>query len=291
MKRKQFRLLKVMFLVLVLTLTMAACDTTNEMFENEEETGSLAITAEANLESEAMEALTGQSDEMGTQNIPEERFEDYKLTVTIENEAGETDEKTSDPFDSLDDEVAVEFKDLYVGEWTVTDVKLQGDYNYDDHKEDDVTIGSNSKERSVTVTSDRVNSVDVTVDDQSLGGLKVSVDNLPQEENVNIEIGDEDANFNSSDKNYTWKELEPRMTTLKINSKALDGEQKRKVMVVPGLTKELTVHFSEGDAEVNVDFALAPSIPTDVEAELNDDDNIDVTWDEPENIDSITHYR
>ena len=259
MRSKNVKLVGLLFLIVALTLTMAACDTANKVSNNTDKTGSLAIKAEANLESETMEAVAVKSGEVGIQSIPEERFKNYKIEVTIENEAGETVTKKSNYFDTLNETKAVKFTDLYVGKWTIKDVILTGTYNYDGYEEEDVEIGSNSSEPSVTVTSDRVNSVDITVDKQNTGNIKVSIHELPQDKSVDIKINNkEEVTYSSTNGEHTWENLEAKMATMKINSEAIDGEQQRKVMVVPGLTKELTVHLSEGDAEVNVDFALVP---------------------------------
>jgi len=248
-------------IILILAVMMTACDMGDDSPEVEEAVD-LIVTADM---SEVEEAINTSS-EVSIQSVIEERFESFDLEIKIEHQdidREEVDVSSYEEYDELMNGGSVEFSNLATGEWEIT-ATLGAEYNEDDRE---YTIATEENEVSVTVEAGTTETTEITMVQED-GSLEleagVGLDSLDELDTLELRDNGE-AVKNYGDDGEFWTELSPRQYELYI--KMDDATQRRSIMVLPGITKEVTIEnimvegdFFEPRIEVYMDDELVSAV-------------------------------
>jgi len=291
-------------LIMVIAVGMTACDMGSDdtdVTEEHDGTGELAI----NISDSGLEALQAESTNVEIQSSIEEEFTEYRTEVRIDYV--DTDRFHDETFEDTDlDEVlidSVEFTNIVAGEWDIT-VTLEAKYAEDDEwykvasEEEVITATVEEGETtpaSITVVQEEgeINLVEPGAGIDDLGDLERL--ELHKEFVEDYDYDPDDAIRNYDDDGDTWEGLEAVQHYLYLEyiDEEHDEEMHESIMVLPGVPINVEVRLYEGNLDINIEYELPPSVPTDVEAEIVEEDDeygIEIDWNHPDH-DEMESYN
>lgn len=290
MNYKNLKIASSLFIILVFAFTMTACDTAMNG-QNVSKTGDLYITASIE---DSIKTLSAKSSKNETLNVIEERGSDYELIIKIKHKKTGREKIYSPSISDYNDLItknSFNFKKIATGNWAITvNVKAEiGEYGK-------TTIAREEKIVTATVSAGQTITTAVNVI-QEKGGLVLNagdgITNLSDLKTLELKDSNGTVRIFNSDDNI-WENLNAKHYELfvELTKDDITYSQKLSIMILPGITQNITINIVEGSSGFNISYNFPPKIPEGLTASAdNTNEKIILNWTSNSNVNSYNIVR
>ena len=258
MKLKNIKIVGLLVLIVLFTLSMTACDNNSDQLSDISKEGELIVTANNESVVQYFQSLNDSTNDMQLQNTIANRYKNFKLKIKLSHTHENAEyEKTSVLFETIDGETkptfSLDFGKIGIGEWKITATVIADYYNNSSEAlVEDVEVAIGTSTTVVSVGDSQVSSVDLIT---QTGDFKLNI-----EQPNNIEYGEvilSDGSsvsnvFDETPKSFTFTGINANHYTFDIDLYDSEGGNliygqddgywdNISIMVLPGLTAEANI--------------------------------------------------